>query len=361
MYVIHIMSYAPRVYLLVLIIIGMISIPAAAAALPQDPALPDVYILATGGTIAGTSSNTTDIIHYTPGNLGVDSLISSVPEVHGYAHVTGEQICNINSDDITPAIWLNLSSRINTLLLDPAIDGIVVTHGTDTLEETAYFLNLVIHSEKPVVITGAMRPATAISADGPLNLLNAVQLAGSPNARGAGVLILLNGEINSARETTKMNTGSVETFRSPDFGLLGYMADGQPALYRLPARNHTARSEFNVTGLSTLPRVDIVTVYPGMDATAIDAFVQKGTQGLVIASMGNGEYPAAIYPALRSADARGIPIVISSRTGTGITTARDDHFISADTLSPQKARILLMLALTKTRDRARIANMFRKY
>jgi len=291
----------------------------------------------------------------------VESLISSVPEVHGYARVTGEQVCNINSDDITPAIWLNISLRINALQKDPAIDGIVVTHGTDTLEETAYFLNLVVKGEKPVVITGAMRPATAISADGPLNLLNAVQLAGSPDARGTGVLILLNGEINSARETTKTNTGSVETFRSPDFGLLGYMTDGRPSLYRLLARNHTLRSEFNVTGLTTLPRVDIVTVYPGMDATAIDAFVQKGTQGLVIAAMGNGEYPAVIQPALRAADARGIPVVISSRTGTGITSVKDSHFISGDTLTPQKARILLMLALTKTRDRDRIAEMFRYY
>jgi L-asparaginase len=222
------MSHISRIFLLILVVTGLLLQPVAAADSMPAPPLPNVHILATGGTIAGISKESTDMIHYQPGNLGVESLISSVPEVYRYAHVTGEQVCNINSDDITPEIWLNLSSRINTLLSDPAVDGIVVTHGTDTLEETAYFLNLVIHSEKPVVITGAMRPATAISADGPLNLLHAVQLAGSPDARGAGVMILLNGEINSARETTKMNTGSVETFRSPDFGLLGYMADGQP-------------------------------------------------------------------------------------------------------------------------------------
>jgi L-asparaginase len=355
------MSHIFRIFLLIMIATVCVLPLVAAADYPPAPPLPDVHILATGGTIAGISPKSTDLIHYQPGNLGIESLIAGVPEVHQYARVTGEQVCNINSDDITPEIWLNLSSRINTLLSDPAVDGIVVTHGTDTLEETAYFLNLAIHSEKPVVITGAMRPATAISADGPLNLIQAVQLAGSRDARGAGVLILLNGEINSARETTKTNTGSVETFRSPDFGLLGYMADGRPALYRMPARAHTFRSEFNVTGLSALPRVDIVTVYPGMDATAIDAFVEKGTKGLVIASMGNGEYPATILPALRSAAERGIPVVISSRTGTGITTAGDDHFISADTLPPQKARILLMLALTGTRDRGRIASMFRTY
>jgi L-asparaginase len=323
--------------------------------------LPAVHILATGGTIAGTAPDATDLHRYTPGSLGVETLIASVPEIRNYASVTGEQVCNINSDDITPAIWLNLSRRANTLLASPDVDGIVITHGTDTLEETAYFLNLVTTSDKPVVITGSMRPATAISADGPLNLLNAVQLAASPVARGKGVLISLNGEINGARDTTKTNTQSVDTFRSPDFGRLGFMEEGRPVLYRISARNHTTSSEFNVSGLTTLPRVDIVMTYPGMDAAAIDAFVRSGTQGLIIDAMGNGEYPKAISPALEAAAIKGIPVVISSRTGSGITTVRDPLFISADTLNPQKARILLMLALTKTSDRDRIAEMFGKY
>jgi L-asparaginase type II len=344
-----------------IVLAGIIAMPAAAAAGTPKEQLPDIHIIATGGTIAGTSGSSTDLLHYTAAKEGVELLIASVPEINTYAHVTGEQFCNVDSDEITPAVWLNLSHRINTLLDFPGIDGVVVTHGTDTLEETAYFLNLVTSSEKPVVITGAMRPATAISADGPLNLLNAVQLAGSRDATNKGVLISLNGEINGARDTTKTNTQSVETFRSPDFGLLGYMEDGGPLFYRVSTRKHTTTSGFNITGLSTLPRVDIVMTYPGMDATAIEAFVRNDTEGLVIDSMGNGGYPKAVIPALRSAATRGIPVVISSRTGTGITTAEDPLFISADTLSPQKARILLMLALTKTNDQDRIAEIFRTY
>ncbi|MDP3563095.1 MAG: asparaginase [Methanoregula sp.] len=355
------MSYTIRIFLIMIILSGILILPGAAQDTSTGPALPDIHILATGGTIAGIARNSTDLVYYTPGSLGVESLLASVPEIRQYAYVTGEQVCNINSDDITPAIWLNLSRRVNTLLHSPGIDGVVITHGTDTLEETAYFLNLVTTSEKPVVITGAMRPATAISADGPLNVITAVQLAGSPDARNKGVLIALNGEINGARDTTKTSTGSVETFRSPDFGLLGYMDNGKAHFYRSPLRNHTATTEFNVTGLDTLPRVDIISVYPGMDSTAIEAFVAKNTEGLVIISMGNGEYPEVIHPALRAVAESGIPVVISSRTGTGITTPKDDLFISADTLTPQKARILLMLALTKTRDKERIAEMFRTY
>jgi L-asparaginase len=354
------MSHAIHVFL-ALALLTLIFFPVVSADISAAHDLPHVHILATGGTIAGTANSSTDLVHYRPGELGVNSLISAVPEIRRYARVSGEQVCNINSDDITPEVWLSLSGRITMALADPGTDGVVVTHGTDTLEETAYFLNLAVRSEKPVVITGSMRPSTALSADGPLNLLNAVRLAGNREARGKGVLIALNGEINGARDTTKTSTQSVQTFRSPDFGLLGYMEDGTPVIYRTSTRNHTVSSEFNVTGLSTLPRVDIVMAYPGMDSTAIDAFAEKGSQGLVIAAMGNGEYPAAIQPALEAAARNGIPVVIASRTGTGITSARDPRFIPADTLTPQKARILLMLALTKTHDRDRIAEMFRKY
>ncbi|MFA4849845.1 MAG: asparaginase [Methanoregula sp.] len=350
-----------RAVIACLILLAITVLPAAASPGASETPLPAIHILATGGTIAGTAQDSTDLLRYTPGNLGVETLISAVPEIRDFSRVTGEQVCNINSDDITPAIWLNLSRRVNTLLAAPEVDGIVITHGTDTLEETAYFLNLVTTSDKPVVITGSMRPATAISADGPLNLLNAVQLAGSPMARGKGVLVVLNGEINGARDTTKTHTQSVDTFRSPDFGRLGYMEDGRPVLYRISARNHTTFSEFDVSGQTTLPRVDIVMTYPGMDATAIKAFVQSGTQGIVIDAMGNGEYPKTISPALESAAQKGIPVVISSRAGSGITTAHNPLFIPADTLTPQKARILLMLALTKTSDRDRIAEMFARY
>jgi L-asparaginase type II len=347
--------------LAVIILVGMPAIPAAAAAeLPAAP-LPHIHILATGGTIAGTAQDAGDLLRYEPGTLGVATLIASVPELRQYANVTGEQVCNINSDDMTPAIWLNLSRKVNALSDSPDVDGIVVTHGTDTLEETAYFLNLVTSSGKPVVVTGAMRPATAISADGPLNLLNAVQLAASPVAGGNGVLIAMNGEILGARDTTKTSTRQADAFRSPDFGRMGYMDDGNAVIYRVPVRKHTAATGFNVTGLSALPRVDIVAVYPGMDTAAIEACIRQDTRGLVVDAMGNGEYPKAIEPALRAAAMKGIPIVIASQTGSGITSARDPLFIPADTLTARKARILLMLALTQTHERDRIAEMFRTF
>jgi L-asparaginase len=323
--------------------------------------LPNIHILATGGTIAGTAPNETELGHYTPGQLGIDTLIQSVPELSTYAGITGEQVYNLNSDEITPAIWLNLSRRANDLLSSPDVDGIVITHGTDTLEDTAYFLNLVVKSEKPIVITGAMRPATAISADGPLNLLNAVILAGSSDAKGKGVLIALNGEINGARDTTKTNTETVETFRSPDFGQLGYMDNKIPKFFRESTKKHTYSTEFDLTSITSLPKVDIVELYPGVDRTAIDAFTANGSQGLVIAGMGNGGYPGSIRTALQDVVHTGIPVVVSSRTGTGISTPEDQEFISSDTLTPQKARVLLMLALTKTQDPERIAEIFRVY
>ncbi|MCA1915182.1 asparaginase [Methanospirillum hungatei] len=344
---------------IVLLTCVLISLPISADS--TGSTLPNIYILGTGGTIAGTGSSETDLTDYTAGVLDIDSLIASVPELPLYANLTGEQICDIDSSQMTPEIWLNLSRRINELVQDPAIDGVVVTHGTDTMEETAYFLNLVVKSEKPVVMTGSMRPSTALSADGPLNLLDAVILAGSPEALGKGVLILLNSQINGARETTKTNTEMVGTFRSPDFGLFGYMDGTTPRLYRQSLKNHTTASEFDVSGLSHLPRVDIVYLYPGMDQTAIDAFIAHKTEGFVIASLGNGGMPDSVHSALLKAVDKGIPVVVSSRTGTGVCTTEESRFISADSLNPQKARVLLMLALTQTQDPEEIARMFRIY
>jgi L-asparaginase type II len=323
--------------------------------------LPHVVILATGGTIAGTALSAPELVHYTAANISVDQLITSVPGLSTYASLTGEQVCNIASDEMTPEIWQNLSSRVNEVLADPSVKGVVITHGTDTLEETAYFLNLMVRSEKPVVITGSMRPATAISADGPLNLLNAVCLAGDPDAKGRGVLICLNNEINGARDSSKTMTEMVETFRSADFGLLGYIQDGKPIFYRESTRRHTYKSEFNLTGITTLPRVDIVYAYAGMDNTALEAFSANKTEGIVFASMGNGGYPKAVGGELLNLSAKGIPIVVSSRTGTGISIPDDAALISADTLNPQKARVLLMVALTRTKDPDTIRRIFGEY
>lgn len=349
-----------RIYPIIFILLFVIACPVSALD-TENKNLPHVVILATGGTIAGTAPSATELVKYTAANMSVDQLISSVPELSTYASLTAEQISNINSDEMTPAIWLNLSRRVNEVLADPTVDGAVITHGTDTLEETAYFLNLVVKSEKPVVITGSMRPATALSADGPLNLLNAVRLAGDPDAQGRGVLICLNNEINGARDTSKMSTEMVETFRSPDFGLLGYFQNGKPAFYRESTRRHTSASEFNLTGITTLPRVDIVYAYAGMDNTAIDAFSANKAQGIVLASLGNGGYPQSVKTALLDLSEQGTPVVISSRTGTGITIPDDAPFISGDTLNPQKARVLLMVALTQTRDHETIREMFGDY
>ena len=221
-------------------------------------AKPNVKILATGGTIAGSAASATATTGYKAGALGIDVLINAVPEVKNYANVTGEQICSIDSKDMTNDIWLKLSKRCNELLSRSDVNGIVITHGTDTLEETAYFLNLTVKSDKPVVITGAMRPATAISADGPMNLLNAVRVASNPKAAGHGVLVVLNDQINGARDVTKTNTTSVDTFKTPELGALGYMNDGVPEFYRDSTRVHTAKTEFNVMNLSELPYVKVI-------------------------------------------------------------------------------------------------------
>jgi L-asparaginase len=248
------------------------------------------------------------------------------------------------------------------------VDGIVITHGTDTIEETSYFLNLVVKSKKPVVIVGAMRPSTAISADGPINLYNAVILAGSDEAVGKGVLVALNDQINAAREVTKTNTSTADTFRSPELGFLGYMQGNKPYFYRQSTRRHTADSEFDVSGLDVLPQVDIVYGYANMGRVAIDAFVAAGAKGIVHAGVGDGSLARpAVEPALIESRKNGVLIVRSSRVGNGIVArngeAKDDEldFVVSDTLNPQKARILLMLALTKTTDTKEIQRMFYTY
>jgi len=331
----------------------------------KKASLPKVKILATGGTIAGTAGSSTQMTGYTPGALGVQALLEAVPEIHQYAQVTGEQVANIGSFAMTYEVWLKLANRINELLASKDVDGIVVTHGTDTLEETAYFLNLVVKSTKPVIIIGAMRPATAISADGPVNLLNAVRLAGSAEAKGMGVLVALNDEINGARDVTKTNTTHVETFKAPELGYLGYIQNGKPYFYRTSLRKHTINTEFDLRGIMQLPRVDIVYAHVNDDRTFVDAAVAAGAKGIVHAGMGHGSIFPVTKQGLIDAQQKGIVIVKSSRVGNGIVTrvAEDDqyNFVVADTLNPQKARVLLILALTKTNDPLKIQKMFDEY
>ncbi len=330
--------------------------------------LANVVILATGGTIAGTGASTTATVGYTAATVGVQRLIEAVPELKAVANVKGEQVFQIASENMNNDSWLKLAKRVNELLRQDDVDGIVITHGTDTIEETAYFLNLVVKSRKPVVIVGAMRPSTAISADGPINLYNATILAGSEEAAGKGVLVVLNDQINGARDVTKTNTANTDTFRSWELGFLGYMQDNRPHFYRQSTRRHTADTEFDVSNLDQLPAVDIVYGYANMNRTAVDAFVGAGDVGLVHAGVGDGSLARpAVEPALIEARKKGVVIVRASRVGNGIVArngeAKDDDldFIVSDTLNPQKARILLMLALTKTKDTKQIQRMFYTY
>ncbi len=327
---------------------------------------PNIVILATGGTIAGSAADASATTGYKAGALGIDVLLNAVPQVKDYANVTGEQICSIDSKDMTDDIWLKLATRINELFSRGDVDGIVITHGTDTLEETAYFLNLTVHSDKPVVLVGAMRPATAISADGPMNLLNAVRVAASPNSVGKGVLVALNDEINAAREVTKTNTITVSTFKSPELGFLGYVNEGTPEFYRTSTRRHTSNSEFYVNGRKDLPYVKVIYGTANDDALFVDAAIKAGVKGIIYAGTGNGSVHMNAEKALARATAKGIVVVRSSRVGNGTVIPAeqsyiDYNFLDGDSLSPQKARILLQLALTKTSNLSEIQRMFKQY
>src|SRR5687767_1218677 len=332
--------------------------------------LPTVWILATGGTIAGQGSSSTDLSNYKPGSISGEQLVKAVPQIAAIADIRVEQIANVNSSDLTIEHWLTLAKRIQRIIADdPRVAGFVITHGTNTLEETAYFLNLTVRSDKPVVVVGAMRPATAISADGPLNLLNAVRTVIAPESRGKGALIVLNDEINAARDATKTNTLRVETFRSPELGLLGYVDEDKVSFYRQSTKRHTLNSEFDVTTLTQLPKVAILYSYIEPDVAPIRSVVTGGAKGLVFAGTGNGVLSTFEETALKEIIA--IPaasrpaIVRSARTGNGRVLPSNEYdpqgLIAADNLSPQKARILLMLALTKTSDVKELRRIFSEY
>ena len=335
-----------------------------------QPTKPIVYVLSTGGTIAGSGSSSTDLSNYKPGAILGEQLVKAVPQIAQIADVRVEQIVNIPSHDITIADWLTLAKRIQRIITDqPAAAGFVITHGTNTLEETAYFLNLTIRSDKPVVLVGSMRPATAISADGPLNLLNAVKTAMSPDARGRGTLIVMNDEIGGARDTTKTNTLRVETFKSPELGLLGYVDEDKVTFYRSSTKRHTANSEFDIASLTQLPKVAVLYSYVEPEPAVIRAVISAGAKGIVFAGTGNGALATAERDAIAEINkmpAAARPILVrSSRVGNGRVTATAQfdelNVIPADTLNPQKARILLMLALTKTTDVKEVRRIFAEY
>jgi len=333
---------------------------------PRKKTRPRVILLATGGTIAGSADSSTGS-GYASGQVTVAAMMETVPEIGGIAEISGEQLANVGSQDMTSTILLDLANRINALLTDDGISGVVVTHGTDTMEETAYFLNLTVKSRKPVVLTGAMRPATAVSADGPLNLFNAVAVAADPDAAERGTLVVMNDRIHGAHSLTKPNTTSVETFLSPLNGLIGTVNYGKTRYFRRPFRRHTYLSEFSVEGVEALPRVDIIYACIDMPADLIDGSVSSGAKGIVIAGDGNGNMNApTLERASRAAEA-GVTIVRSSRVPTGrvgrnVEVDDDRHgFIASDELNPAKARILLILALLKEKRLIKMQPLFYAY
>jgi L-asparaginase len=325
-----------------------------------------IVILATGGTIAGAAASATQD-GYASGRVAVADMIAAVPGLSDLADVRGEQLANVGSQDMTFAIMMALARRINALFTEDAADGVVVTHGTDTMEETAHFLNLTVGSAQPVVLTGAMRPATAVSADGPLNLYNAVAVAADPGAADRGVLVVMNDRIHGAHSLTKTNTTSVETFLSPVSGLIGTVVYGETRYFRRPFRRHTHGSEFSIAEGTELPRVDILYACADMPADLIDCSVARGAAGIVIAGDGNGNMNAATLERAAQAAAQGVVIVRSSRVPTGKVGRNvevdDDRlrFIVSDELNPAKARVLLMLALLKERSREEIQQLFYEY
>ena len=335
------------------------------AAAAAAGSLPQVAVLATGGTIAATAAKATEMANYKAGDLAIQTLIDAVPQIQDYATVTGEQIVKISSNNLTDDVLLKLAKRTNELLADPNVKGVVITHGTDTLEETAWFLNLTVKSRKPVVVIGAMRPATAISADGPVNLLNAVRLAIDPKAADQGVMIALNDEINAARDAWKTNTTNVATFKAPELGVLGYIANGENHFLRKTVKRHTWQSEFDVSKLDKLPQVEIVYSHANAGRLFVDAAAAAGVKGIVHAGTGDGSIHKATEAGLLDAMKGGMVAVRSARTGNGVITGGSRYekagFINAGTLSPQKARILLQLALSKTSDPAEIQRIFSEY
>jgi L-asparaginase len=330
-------------------------------------AKPKIMILATGGTIAGAQASTTEA-GYKSGSFSVDDLIKAVPQLKDLADISGEQVANIGSQTMNHEVWLKLAARVNAVLKGDT-DGVVITHGTDTIEETAYFLSLVVKSDKPVVLVGSMRPATAIGADGPANLFGAVALAANPEAKGRGPLVVLNDEIHYAHEVEKTNSTQLDTFKSPNRGRAGVMNTGKTYFFSQNTARHTTKSEFSVDGkeVKDLPRVEVVSSYANFGRDTIDFLVGKGVKGIVLAGVGDGNSTDDALAALAEAAKKGVAVVRATRTGSGLVVRNvevdDDKlgFIAAMELNPQKARILLMLGLMKTKDPKALQALFMEY
>lgn len=331
-------------------------------------AKPNVVILATGGTIAGAGADVTNSATYQAAKVPVDKLIAGIPQLANIANVRGEQVFQVASESFKNDNLLTLGKRVSALLKRDDVDGVVITHGTDTAEETAYFLNLVVKSAKPVVVVASMRPGTAMSADGMLNLYNAVSVAGSKDAQGRGALIVMNDEINSGRDVTKAVNIKVEAFRSP-WGPLGMVVENKNYWFRKLDKRHTVNSEFDIDKIKTLPLVEIAYAGGNVTDTAYRAFANAGAKAIIHAGPGNGSVSGTLVPVLRDLrDNKGIHIIRSSHVNAGGFVLRnaeqpDDKYdwIVAHDLNPQKARILASVALTKTNDAKQLQRIFMEY
>jgi L-asparaginase len=345
----------------------VLTLAAGSLALAQTAAtLPRVRVLATGGTIAGAQASATDY-GYKSGAYDVNSLIKAVPNLDKLAVITGEQIASIGSQDMNDEIWLKLAKRVNAVLAAPDTDGILITHGTDTLEETSYFLSLVTKSDKPVVMVGSMRPATAISADGPGNIYNGVAIVADPRAKGKGTLVCLNDEFHYARNVVKTDTTSVQTFKSLNRGPAGVVHTGKIEWFEPMDRKVGKSTEFAVDSLDKLPRVDIIYAHANMSADLIEAAVKNGAQGIVVAGVGDGNMTTPALEALAKLAKAGTVVVRSTRLPEGIVLRNNEvdddkmGFVASGELNPAKSRVLLQLALTKTKDPKKIQEMFYTY
>lgn len=335
------------------------------AALAQSK--PQIVLLATGGTIAGAGASAANSATYQAAKVPVDKLLASVPELGNLAQVRGEQVFQIASESFTDAHLLQLAKRVSALSKQADVDGIVITHGSDTLEETAFFLNVTVHTRKPIVVVGSMRPGTALSADGALNLYNAVATAASPSAAGKGVLVTLNDEINTGRDVTKLVNIRTDAFKSP-WGALGMVVEGQTHWFRAPVKRHTLDSEFDIDRIDALPQVEIVYGHGNASPVAYQALAASGAKALVHAGTGNGSVAQNVVPTLRALRAQGVQIVRASRVAGGGFVIRnaeqpDDQYdwVAAHDLNPQKARLLAALALTRTQDTKSIQRIFLEY
>lgn len=320
----------------------------------QEKRLPLVKVIATGGTIANTPS----------GRLHAGEVAEVIPELKNVAQIEIEEIFRVGSSDITPDRWITIAKRINELATEKDLRGFVVTHGSNTLEETAYFLHLTVKTEKPVILTAAQRQFSTLSSDSPKNFLDAVRVAACEDTAGKGVMTVVNEEINCARDVTKRMSYRLQTYTSPDVGLLGFVDQNRVTFYRLPFRKHTLFSEFNASSLEKLPRVDIIYTASGTDGLLIDAAVERAkSEGLVIAVSPTGAPAPGRKDALSRAARAGIPVVYANRGGHDRLRIMQpaEPFIAGDNLNPQKARILLMLALTKTKDFEKIQGIFNQY